>query len=422
LRRLALLLILIVPASGGCSRGLGPRTLAVDRTAYIEALGDSWREQLLFNIVKIRYHDALTFLDVSGITQTYLWNATGSVGYNAGWGAGTKTNTTSVAVGGGLSTSEQRVLPLVPSNTLTAGISSMYQTYPTITYSPIAGEVIKTTIFTPLEPVELFRALIAGWKVNFIIPYCFLSINNVQGIIPNPQKMNELVARWTELDDHDAIIYDFGPPPEPKDEGAKRKPDNKEEKTKGSKSKPTQLDKLTDNLVEFTSNLVKKQKEEPPKKEDVAYITLDKEKDPKGVENFQDLLGLNKSMTKYQVVSVTVPPTQKENLDKICIHSRSVFQILTLLAYFVEVPTSQEKWVWPGKEPIQLPDIPHFHILSTSGLMRPNEFVAIKYKGQWFYIPEWDTDTKRVFSGLMAIFSMMKTAPAEKPILTIPVR
>lgn len=425
MRRLPLFLMLIVLASGGCSRGLGPQNLAVDRTAYIEALGDSWREQLLFNIVKVRYHDALTFLDVSSITQAYTLEANANASYNIGWGEGTTTSTVTAPPVGGPTTTSQRALNLFPRNTFTAGISSTYRTLPTITFTPIAGEVIKNTIFSPLKPINVIRALMAGWKGNFIIPYCCLSINNVQGILQNPNKMNELVEVWDKLVRENVISYDFKPP-KPKDngagegEGANDKPDKKGEKINGPKPKPTQQDKLAGNLVEFTSNLVKKQKEE--KKEEVAFIILDKKNDHHGnVQRFQKLLGLvdNKS-GEYEVVSEI--QTRKEGLEKIYVQSRSVFQILTLLAMFIDVPTSQETWVWPGKTPMELSDIPHFHILTTPGLMRPNEFAAIKYKGNWFYIPNWDTDTKRVFSGLMAIFSMMETAPSKEPILTIPVR
>ncbi len=424
MRRVTLFLILIVLASGGCFRGIGPQSIPPDRTAYIEALGDSWREQLLFNIVKLRYHDALTFLDVSGITQAYTLNAAVNASNVIGWGAETRTRAT-----GGATTSDSTVLGIVPSNGLTAGFSGYYQSTPTITYTPIAGEVIKSTIFSPLKPSDLFHALIAGWQVDFIIPYCFLSINNVQGILQNPSEISgmiKLVKLWKELDEANAISFKFEPlKPEDNeagnDEGAKGKPDNKGEKTNGPKPKPTQQDKLADNLVEFTNNLVKKQKEEASKKEETAYIILDKEKYPKAtVEAFQELLGLDKTLNKYEVVQ-GIPPT-KRNLDKIYVTSRSVFQVLTLLAYFIDVPPSQNDWVWEGENPLKLTGIPHFHVMTTPGLLRPNEFAAIKYKGNWFYIPNGDTDTKRVFSGLMAIFSMMQTSPSVNPILTIPVR
>lgn len=431
MRRLTLFLILIVLASGGCSRGLGPRNLAPDRTAYIEALGDSWREQLLFNIVKLRYGDALTFLDVSSITQTYSLDTNVNAGYDIGWGEGTTTSSVTAPPVGGPTTTSQRVQNLFPRNTFSAGINSTYRTYPTITFSPIAGEVIKETIFTPLSPIKIFEALRAGWQIDFIIPYCVGSINNVESIQKEQlQEMSQLVALWDKLDDYKAISYVFKEVPEAKepkkDAGVKGNSDNKEEKTEDPKPKSTQQDKLADNLVKFTDNLVKKQKEEPNEK--AAFIILDKGKAPKGmVEEFQRLLSLvDKKSGEYEVVS-GIPP-QKGNLDKIYVKSRSVFQILNTLAHFIHVPPSHENppsggtWVYPGTNGMKWYEIPHFQIRSEMGLMKPNEFAAVKYKGHWFYIPNGDTETKRVFSGLLGIFSMMKSAPSVNPILTIPVR
>ena len=41
----------------GCS-GFGPLTVSRDRFDYTEAISDSWKRQMLFNLVKIRYGDA----------------------------------------------------------------------------------------------------------------------------------------------------------------------------------------------------------------------------------------------------------------------------------------------------------------------------------------------------------------------------
>ena len=103
MRRLILIPILIVLVSGGCARGIGPRRLPVDRTAYIEALGDSWKEQILLNIVKLRHDDPPTFLDVSTIAQTYTLSANASANYNVAWGQGTKSDSTGITanLGGG---------------------------------------------------------------------------------------------------------------------------------------------------------------------------------------------------------------------------------------------------------------------------------------------------------------------------------
>lgn len=53
---LALISILI-----GCS-GIGPRFLTRDRFDYTAAISDSWKDQMLLNMVKIRYADAPVFL------------------------------------------------------------------------------------------------------------------------------------------------------------------------------------------------------------------------------------------------------------------------------------------------------------------------------------------------------------------------
>ena len=44
-------------SSTGCYRAIGPHSVARDRSQYAASLSDSWKEQTLLNIVKIRYID-----------------------------------------------------------------------------------------------------------------------------------------------------------------------------------------------------------------------------------------------------------------------------------------------------------------------------------------------------------------------------
>ena len=63
----ALLLGCVVAA---CS-SIGPVTVPRDRVDYITAVAESWKEQTLLNIVRMRYGDAPSFVDVSSIIGAY---------------------------------------------------------------------------------------------------------------------------------------------------------------------------------------------------------------------------------------------------------------------------------------------------------------------------------------------------------------
>ncbi len=54
----------------GCS-GIGPGTVLRDRFDYTAAISDSWKDEMLLNLVKIRYGDAPVFLDVASVISQY---------------------------------------------------------------------------------------------------------------------------------------------------------------------------------------------------------------------------------------------------------------------------------------------------------------------------------------------------------------
>jgi hypothetical protein len=103
---------LLASATTGC-RSLGPRTVANDRVAFSEATSDSWKRQMLLNILKIRYADTPTFMEVGQIVAGYTLQG-------------------SIAVGGTLSH------PVADS--LNVGGAASFTDRPTITYTPMTGD------------------------------------------------------------------------------------------------------------------------------------------------------------------------------------------------------------------------------------------------------------------------------------------
>ncbi len=148
---LGAVLLLVV----GCQH-LGPKTVSVDRFDYSTAIGDSWKQQTLLNIVKLRYMDLPVFVDVASIVAGYSMQ-------------------TGVSVNGTLS-SEQAI----QGNYVSAGGQAIYTDRPTITYVPMTGEKFLRGLITPIDPKNIFFLLQSGYAADFILGLTVESLNGVR--------------------------------------------------------------------------------------------------------------------------------------------------------------------------------------------------------------------------------------------------
>lgn len=146
---------LAVVALAGCTH-LGPRTIEVDRFDYSTAIADSWKQQTLLNIVKLRYMDLPVFVDVASIVSGYSMETSGNVG-------------------GQISSAGA-----IQGDSLLLGASGKFTDRPTVTYIPLTGEKFLHGLITPIDPKNIFFMLQTGYAADFILALTVESINGVR--------------------------------------------------------------------------------------------------------------------------------------------------------------------------------------------------------------------------------------------------
>ena len=138
----------------GC-KSIGPGTVPRDRSEYSGSISESWKSQTLLNIVKLRYMDLPTFVDVGQIVAGY-------------------TLETGVNLGGNLSSAAA-----IQGNSLSAGGSAKYTDRPTITYTPLTGQKFIRALMTPLPPDSVLFTIQSGWPANAVL---FASVAVMNGL------------------------------------------------------------------------------------------------------------------------------------------------------------------------------------------------------------------------------------------------
>jgi hypothetical protein len=144
------LLALVTLLVASCA-SLGPGTIGRDRFDYNQSVSSSWQEQTLLNIVRLRYCDTPTFLEVSQIVSGYTWE--GQVSLTA--------------------------IDADPGGSVTSSGRGTYTDRPTITYRPLTGAEFSKNILTPIKPEAILFLLQGGYPAREIFHLCVQSINGV---------------------------------------------------------------------------------------------------------------------------------------------------------------------------------------------------------------------------------------------------
>jgi len=156
MKRWQTVLAITVLFLSGCTH-IGPKTVPRDRFDYNTAISNSWKEQTLLNIVKIRYIDMPLFVDVASIVSGYTLQS-------------------SVNLGGTVSSENA-----IQGDFANLGASGTFTDRPTITYTPITGQQFNKSFMTPIPPGAILFMIQSGWPADLIYNVTVDSVNGLRG-------------------------------------------------------------------------------------------------------------------------------------------------------------------------------------------------------------------------------------------------
>jgi hypothetical protein len=193
LDRLAVFVPALLLGLSGCV-SLGSEAIQGSRTQYNLALLETDDEQLLLNLVRLRYRDRVLFLEASSLTTQFNFTATAGVAY--GYQSNARENS---VVRGGVVVQEK----------------------PTVTYAPLQGRDFVERVLSRISLETLLLLSGSGWNPERVFRVCIERMNGLRnathadGPTPDMAPSFEEFVRATrllrELRDQDMFSGARGP-------------------------------------------------------------------------------------------------------------------------------------------------------------------------------------------------------------------
>lgn len=354
---ISLLAIVVTVLLSACT-SIGPSTIPRDRFDYNTAIADSWKEQTLLNIVKLRYADMPLFVEVASIVSGYTLESS--------------VNLRGVHVGSGNSVSGNEFFSL--------GGSGKFSDRPTITYAPITGKNFNTSFMTPIPPGAILFLMQSGWPVDLIFPLTINSINGLKSQVSAGANQREGDSDYYRVI---TLLRDI------QKSGAVSMRLLKKVKGQDSTVIFFQDKNISDEvklkLQELNTLLGLKSGARSIK---VSYGSIP--------QNNQEMAMLTQSLLQIMITLATQVNVPEEHIregrtvpSKAMIDEQGKDRKLIDIKYSVEKPE--------------------------------NAFTAVNYRNHWFWVDDRDFFSKRTFAFLMIIFSLTETGGKEGlPLVTIP--
>ncbi len=350
------LLLSAIAVLAGCT-SIGPKTIPRDRFDYAAAVSDSWKDQMLLNLVKIRYADAPVFMDVASVINSYTLES-------------------DFSVGGSLQS------PLNPiagnANTLSLGAAGKYVDTPTITYNPLIGDKFNKSLMRPIPPAAIFSFIQTGWSAEFLLRACVQAVNGMYNRIGMGAEHHPADPEYVRLIETIVRVQQAG-------------------------GLGIRMEQGTSGDIPM---LFFRRKTTGLTPEDIAEL--------------QRLLGLDSSVGEYRIVYGMIPKEKNEvailtrSMLEIMLELSSNIEVPAVHAAEQRVFPALAHETSAGSQK------PLLRIRSSADRPQ-DAFVAIRYRDHWFWIDDRDLYSKRTFSFLMLIFTLTESGGVPGvPVVTVP--
>ena len=340
----------------GCF-SLGPQRLAHDEIEYSRALAESERQQTLLNIVRLRYGESPTFIDLTQIISGYQLqrNATGAFEIFPGAN---------------------------PSNYLGGSASTQMQESPTFTYQPVTGDQFAESFLRPLAPASVLPLALGGLPIDVLFRLVVQSVNSLNNATVLTGKGGLGAGRFYLL------LHDL---------------------------RRLQVAGLLDVRLGLGKGI-----KEGPEAQRHVYAAIRNSDDPDlRVISAQtrQLLGLTSKQREFEVVYGRAPAEP----GQVAILTRSMLGVLGEIGYSADVPDADvtsgrtvQAMITSGRE--RRPAV----VVHSSQQEQADAFVEIRYGATWFWIAGTDFDSKVGFALVQILLALARTTHTPGAVITIP--
>ena len=349
-----IILCLSLPA---CSR-FGPKQIPLDRFNYNAAIARSSNEQMLINLVRLRYREVPVFLAVGSVLTQYFYGG----------------EATADATFGKLTSN-------AADEIFGAGARMVYFERPTITYSPLAGQEFTQQLLTPIPSELLFSLVQSGWPPEQLLMMGLERLNHLENIHFGSMPSKESLEGLRTFQHAVQLIVELS----------------------SRRALEMQNSKETSNTRSFVFEQAL----------DDSTRTL--------IDELRSMLGLNHDHSSFRVTKRVIGRNPDEitvRVRSLLTLMGFLSRGIEIPDTHIEEKRVDEMILLDDPELRSL----LFPLIIHSSVERPADaFVTVKHHDHWFYIAHSDHMSKQAFSLLTYLFQMQAPqAQTLGPMITVP--